>query len=506
NHCARHRTLNNAIQWSYELLSAHEQKLLCRMALCVGGVEEACAITLNAPHSAGYTRVILQALIDKHLCRRALAPGKTRGKAAVTCYVLFEAVREFARAQLQQNTADLAHAQQQLFEYVCQLAQHTQQALHTANEAAWLNKIEYHDGTVREALAWALTHDLDRAMRLCVCLGDFWLMRGRQIEGQRWLRPVLAHFEHHAAPNPQTHVQALSLMGYLAQQQANLPEAGEWQVKALALASKLNNLHVVCDAHNCLAWNAYQLGDYAQAQTHFADFLAAARGVGNPDSIAQALCSLAQVKLDLGNNAVSDILTEAKTLFLQSGDQRGLAYWARLHSRWLLRRDSPHHAINWLNYALALDVTAGYQFYRGLTCVDLARVHWSLGELAQAEQFAQQALRIFDEANLPFGLASIQRVLGLIAIAHGKLAEAEQHLLQSIQLAGQSNYKQCLAEAHLLLAYIKSMRQQTAEAQPLLTLAEQRFAALPNYLDPPELRFYQHVRAHLSAIPPAHTP
>lgn len=506
NRCARHRTLNNAIQWSYDLLSADEQRLLCRMALCVGGAEESCAITLNAPHTAGYTRVILQALVDKHLCRRAPAPGKTRAKATATRYVLFEAVREFAHAQLQHNADELARAQQQLFEHVYELAQCAQQALHTAREATWLNKLEHNDGTVREALTWALAHDLDRAMRLCVCLGDFWLMRGRHVEGQRWLRPILAHFEYHAAENPQHHVQALSLMGYLAQQQAHLPEAGAWQRKALALASQINNLHVMCDAHNCLAWNAYQLGDYAQAQAHFAGFLAAARGAGSAESIAQALCSLVQVKLDLGDNTVSDMLAEAKALFLQSGDQRGLAYWARLHSRWLLRQGSPRHAINWLNYALELDLSVGYQFYRGLTCLDLARVHWSLGELSQAESFAEQALGIFGKANLPFGLASIWRMLGLITIAHGKLAEAEQQLLQSIQLAHQSDYKQCLAEAHLMLAYVKSMQQHTSEAQNLFAIAEQIFASLPPYLDPPEMAFYQQVRAQLGVMHSAHTP
>ncbi len=500
NHCTRHRTLNHAIQWSYDLLSTDEQKLLCRMALCVGEVEEDCAITFNTPHSAGYTRLILQALIDKHLCRRALAPVKARSKTAAR-YMLFEAVREFARTQLQHNPAELAHAQQQLFEYVYHLAQRTQQALHTADEAVWLNKLEHHEGTVREALAWAITYDLDRAMRLCVCLGDFWLMRGQQVEGQRWLRPVLTHFDNHLAQNPQHHVQALSLMGYLAQQQANLPEAGEWQAKALAMANNLNNLHVVCDAHNCLAWNAYQLGNYAQAQIHFAGFLAAARQAGRPDCIAQALCSLAQVKLDLGDNAVNHILAEAKMLFLQSGDQRGLAYWARLYSRWWLRQNNPLQAINWLGYALELDLVTGYRFYEGLTCMDLARLHWAQGELAQAQTFAERALEIFSAANLPFGMAGIQRVLGLIDLAAGKLADAEQHLNECMQLATQTNYKQCLAEASMALAQVKIRQGQQAEAMRLFMLAEQMFAALPLYLDPPDLAFRQQVALALDSYP-----
>ena len=103
----RHQTLRHAVQWSYDLLDAHEKALLIRCAVFNGGFDLAgtCAIAGSDDDMA--TLDVLDALVRKSLLVADSTSGRTR-------YSMLETIRQFAEDQLAQegsaNDVRAAHA------------------------------------------------------------------------------------------------------------------------------------------------------------------------------------------------------------------------------------------------------------------------------------------------------------------------------------------------------------------------------------------------------------
>ncbi len=89
----RHRSLDAAIAWSYELLDDDERRLLAWSSVFVGGFEIAAAETLGA--AAGIPDVVdvIESLVDKSLLGAQHVGAHMR-------YRLAEPIRQFARARL----------------------------------------------------------------------------------------------------------------------------------------------------------------------------------------------------------------------------------------------------------------------------------------------------------------------------------------------------------------------------------------------------------------------
>ena len=87
----RHQTLRNAIEWSYQLLDAHEQLVLERLSIFAGDFDLAAAQAVAASENVDLLDV-LDLLVQ--LVAKLFVVAEPRG--ATTRYRLLETVREFA--------------------------------------------------------------------------------------------------------------------------------------------------------------------------------------------------------------------------------------------------------------------------------------------------------------------------------------------------------------------------------------------------------------------------
>jgi non-specific serine/threonine protein kinase len=165
----RHRTLRAALEWSYDLLSEHEQPVFDRIAVFAGGwgLEAAEAVCGEPASPPGEVLDELTRLVDK-----SLVLADPRGREVR--YRLLETVREFALDRLaargETESVRWRHA-----EFYRALAERAEPELRGVEQASWLARLELEHDNLRAALHWAAEAGApELALHLAGALWRFW--------------------------------------------------------------------------------------------------------------------------------------------------------------------------------------------------------------------------------------------------------------------------------------------------------------------------------------------
>ena len=181
----RHKTLETAIDWSHELLSAAEQTLLRRLCVFAGKftLEDVEAVCASDEVPARETLELVASLVDKSLVIKEDARG-------VACHRLHEMMREYAARKLRD-----AHEEEELQErctdyYVSAAQRQSPEARFRLPD--WLAWMDLEIDNIRSVLRRCLAEsDSVRGIQLATSLGWFWITRATT-EGVRWLDLLLA--------------------------------------------------------------------------------------------------------------------------------------------------------------------------------------------------------------------------------------------------------------------------------------------------------------------------
>jgi predicted ATPase/DNA-binding CsgD family transcriptional regulator len=195
---ARLRTINDAVAWSYDLLSDDEKRLFRRMSVFAGSfaldaaeqVTAASAAVSNAESGVhgsvpATTLEGLSSLVEKSLLRREGRDGDLR-------FAMLETIRAFAWDQLvASGEADLisdAHAA-----WVLELAERHALAVVMPDGERALRRLEIDHPNLLAALNWFDRRGNDDGLlRLTAVLGGFWAAFYHYREGRSWLERALA--------------------------------------------------------------------------------------------------------------------------------------------------------------------------------------------------------------------------------------------------------------------------------------------------------------------------
>ncbi|MDQ6807070.1 MAG: hypothetical protein M3065_19400, partial [Actinomycetota bacterium] len=150
---SRHQTLQAALDWSHELLSAPERALLRRLSVFVGGFYLEAARAVCACAELGDTDVfdLLAQLVAKSL---VVADSTTNVSGR---YRLLETLRSYAGDRLDEagESAPLREAHACFY---LALAERAEPELTGAEQAHWFERLETEHGNVRGGLDWSLRH------------------------------------------------------------------------------------------------------------------------------------------------------------------------------------------------------------------------------------------------------------------------------------------------------------------------------------------------------------
>lgn len=207
NASARQKTLQDAIGWSYNLLSGQEQKFFSCLAVFSGGFSLAAAESIF-PQSVSGKSVsdVFASLLHKSLLHRTFdARGEPRFDMLVT-------IQLFALDQLQ-NTNEEAGARNQHLTHFLDFAARGDKEIRGANQVEWLKKLGAEGDNLRAALEWAIaSHQTESALQLARKLHWYWFVRGDYVGARRWLKRVLELPD--ASLYPHAQAEALTQLAY----------------------------------------------------------------------------------------------------------------------------------------------------------------------------------------------------------------------------------------------------------------------------------------------------
>ncbi len=144
----RHRTMRDAIAWSYGLLGDRSQMLFRRLAVFIGG------FTLDAMRDVCGDDSLdvlqeLRTLVANSLVRRVDLPGPD------SRYMMLETVREFGLECLEAS-GEAGPIHDRYAGYFLALAQRAESQLNTAERDVWLDRLEPEQGNLHQLLQSAI--------------------------------------------------------------------------------------------------------------------------------------------------------------------------------------------------------------------------------------------------------------------------------------------------------------------------------------------------------------
>ena len=375
---ARQRTLKAAVDWSYDLLSDSERRLLRRLSVFAGGWTLEAAEDVSSGDGGEREEVldVLSRLVDKSLVN---ADGDRRESRR---YRFLETVRQYGRERLLQS-GEAERVRDHHLAFFHELVQRAEPELTKAEQVSWLNRLHREHDNLRTALERCLVapERSEQALELAAALFWFWLKRGYVGEGQEYLERALSA----SARTPSAlRAKALMSLGSLTFFRGDFVRARVLLKESVTLGRAAGDLSGVGFSLGMMAVAALELGDNAEGVRVATEGQAAGRASATSWVQAPSLSCLAYVAMDEGDfDRAGQLHEEALELLRQRGEKWGMGIV--LFDLALLRVVQQRHA-----QARAL-CAEGITLYEEFG--DRRGIAWSLGILSGAEAADGDALR-----------------------------------------------------------------------------------------------------------------
>jgi predicted ATPase len=370
----RQRTLRATIEWSYDLLDDDEKRVFTDLAVFAGGFGVGAAATVC---DVGVDE--LESMVDKSLLRR------TAGDR----FFMLETIHEYATERLDERVdSEAVHRRQA--EWIRALTLEAREQLRGDRQVEWLDRIAKEHPNVRAALEFAIARkDGELALTICGSIGRFWVFRGHDREGKRWLDAAL-------------------------DVAADTGDEVRWRA---------------------LYWNsilADGLGDRAAAMSLAQEALTLARRLEDGELIASASLEVIRRLLDAGDVAQAEALLDRATR--EATDEIAVSVFGVLRGQLLLWRGDAPAALKCFRAALEVSRQRQDQHLVAMELAHLGLAQASAGDFDASRASLGEGLALNAELRFPFGVADCMQGTARLLIGEGDPLAAAQLLHRADRL------------------------------------------------------------------------
>jgi predicted ATPase/DNA-binding SARP family transcriptional activator len=408
---ARHRTLAEAMAWSFDLLTPDEQALLADLSVFAGSFDLDAIAEVGLGGDVRLARDLVQQLVDASLViLDADAAGGSR-------YRLLETVRQYAAERLASSGRAMetraAHAH-----YFANLAETTQ--LNGVDQARAIARLDRERDNLRAAIEHTAAVG-DRALQrqLTSRLWPYWHLRGFLAEGRARLAATL---EHGPDVAPAYYPRALLGAGNMAWTMGLYDEGRRFGTELLELGEATGNTAVAHAGNRLLASIAHKERDFETSERFSIRAVELSRGLEDRMSAVMTELNHAVLIMDAGRiepavGMFEDVLDRFRAA--RHGEGVGLALLNLGEAAFLLGNEDDAHR----RFVEARDAfeSVGFRAHVGHAMQGLAAVEARDGDPAVAAELLGRADAIIADvgASADFNPGMVSDAAGAARAALG---------------------------------------------------------------------------------------
>ncbi len=325
----RHQTLQAAIDWSYQLLSANEQSVLRRTSILRGtfNYKTASSLCLDSEMSDTCMMDALDNLIDKSLLNNISSTGDHR-------YHYLESVREFGYANLLQLSEEAEFTLDRLETWSITIVSVVGAALKSASVHESLVVLRAEESNLLGYIDLAIQQGRKSSvLKICTPLWRYWFITGNSELGIDLLSRALS-LEDDSELTKAYVANGLRALAMLLHSKNDLPKAIDFCSQAASTADELGDPLLMGSCHGALGllYHASALHDLA-----LIEYEASLKSyVERSDTWGEVMIrgNIAEVMLDLGRTGDAEAVLEGigGTSVIEDVRLRAIVYlvWARL--------------------------------------------------------------------------------------------------------------------------------------------------------------------------------
>lgn len=290
---ARHQTLGAAMEWSWDLLTESERRMLMRLCAFRGGWTLEAAEAVSEGENA---LDLIASLVDRSLVVSTRSSDSMR-------YTMLETIRQFATEKLRQVPNWEAYFERHR-DYFLAWAEEAKMEFSRPNETCWFKRLESDHDNLRAAHDWS--HESgqhEEGLKMAVALARFWDTHGHLAEGRARLEYSIERARF-VAPMPLV-TDARVHAGWMATVQHDFIGARDHYEAALPHFRKMEDQRGTGKVLNCLAVATLYSGDYQRAKGLFHEALEIFEEVKATLGISAILANLGETALAMNDNTAA---------------------------------------------------------------------------------------------------------------------------------------------------------------------------------------------------------
>jgi tetratricopeptide (TPR) repeat protein len=426
----RHQTLRASIDWSYDLLSGEEQRLLRQLSVFAGGW------TFEAAESICPDLNVLTLLTQ--LVGKSLAIVDADARESSTRYDLLETIRQYARDRLVE-AGESEKAQDRHLDFFLKFAESAETYMDGPREVEWGILLDAEYDNLRTALKWAMEKDIEKGLRVGSAVPLFWIKRGYEGEGRRLMSEALARAKTlwSEAPTSESIVlqaKTWSALGYFANAQGDTLSSLKAFEKSAELYRQIGEKLMLARTLSAIGLTSTLLGYTDAAYATVEEAVALAREVGDKVTLGGALSNMGGVLA----------LTEPNLNKVRAYVEEGIRLLREAGSQWTT--------------AMILYGYGAFAARQGF--YDEARLHF------------EDSLALFTELRDRHRLAMIHSELAHLERRQGHLAQAKTLYRGTIQEWQRIGHRAAIAHQLESFAFIAKAQEEDWRAAKLFGAAE----------------------------------
>jgi predicted ATPase/DNA-binding SARP family transcriptional activator len=432
----RHSSIRAVFDHSWQLLSSHEQKVLCRLSVFRGGFSREAAIGV-----AGASLPDLASLVDKSLLRRD-ANGR---------YDVHELLRQYAAEKQAAQVEETYQVRDDHSRYFAGFLERQASDLSGAHQMKSLAKMAQEVDNVQAAWNWLLQQSNHPLIEKCLePLFQFYERKSWLAEGRR----AFATAVNSLAQSEQLIDKELLLarlatrLARFQSHQSDFEQAKKRLDESIPVLRRQAGSADLALALRFLGDVQASLGRYETAVSHFQESLDIYKRIGDQSGIAITLNRLGATLHNLGQFVAAKQKYE-ESLSISTSVQDSLTEGASWHGLGHIASDlgETGEAETCFQKSLEIARESGSQWRIASTLNILGNVHYAKGNYNEAERCYRQSLTIRQDLGARSGIAAASNNLGIVAFARGEYSEAGERYRESLAIARKIKNKRAIAIA-----------------------------------------------------------